>query len=75
MYIFGGVKDLRDNKRSARVTKVWLKVAKLRDICWEALCHYTPSLATLPPATLLQMGIPQYIVDSLHHQHQTPAYG
>ncbi|KAG7170917.1 Kelch domain-containing protein 10-like 1 [Homarus americanus] len=73
MYMFGGVKNLEDNKRTARVTKVWLNVGKLRDICWEALCHYTPKLPSLPPSTLLQMGIPQYIVESL--QHQTPAYG
>ncbi|XP_037778677.1 kelch domain-containing protein 10-like [Penaeus monodon] len=73
MYMFGGVKNLEENKRTARITKVWLSVGKLRDMCWEALCHYTPTLPSLPPATLLQMGIPIYIVDSL--QHQTPAYG
>lgn len=71
--MFGGVKNLEENKRTSRVTKVWLCVGKLRDICWEALCHYTPNLPSLPPSALLQMGIPQYIVDSLHHQ--TPAYG
>lgn len=73
MYMFGGVKNLEENKRTARITKVWLSVRKLRDMCWEALCHYNPTLPSLPPATLLQMGIPIYIVDSL--QHQTPAYG
>lgn len=73
MYIFGGVKDLNENIRTARITKVWLGVAKLRDMCWEALCHYCPNLPSQPPSALLAMGIPPYIVEAL--QHQTPAYG
>ncbi|XP_068224111.1 kelch domain-containing protein 10-like [Palaemon carinicauda] len=73
MYMFGGVKNLEEEKRTARVTKVWLVIGKLQDICWDALCHYAPNITSLPPATLLQMGIPMYIVDNL--QHQTPAYG
>uniref|UniRef100_A0A0P4WED7 Kelch domain-containing protein 10 n=1 Tax=Scylla olivacea TaxID=85551 RepID=A0A0P4WED7_SCYOL len=73
MYIFGGVKDLTQNTRSAYINKVWLGVARLRDMCWEALCHYCPNLPSLPPSALLAMGIPLYIVEAL--QHQTPAYG
>ncbi|KAK7007729.1 Kelch domain-containing protein 10 [Halocaridina rubra] len=73
MYMFGGVKSLLEEKRTARVTKVWLTIGKLQYICWEALCHYAPNITSLPPASLLQMGIPSYIVDNL--QHQTPACG
>ncbi|KAG0725643.1 Kelch domain-containing protein 10 [Chionoecetes opilio] len=73
MYIFGGVKDLSENIRTERINKVWLGVARLRDMCWEALCHYCPNLPSQPPSALLAMGIPPYIVEAL--QHQTPAYG
>ena len=73
MYMFGGVKNLEEEKRTARITKVWLVIGKLQDICWDALCHYMPNITSLPAATLLQMGIPFHIVDNL--QHQTPAYG
>ncbi|XP_076058838.1 kelch domain-containing protein 10-like isoform X2 [Oratosquilla oratoria] len=65
MYIFGGVKNLEANERTARIFKVWLRVAKLRDICWEAMCFYNPHLPHKSPAALLQMGIPQQIVEQL----------
>lgn len=50
MYMFGGVKDFAENTRTARITKVWLGVARLWDMCLEALRHYRHKLPPLPPA-------------------------
>lgn len=44
MYMFGGVADMRLNTRTNQVFKIWLKVPKLKDICWEALLHYNKKI-------------------------------
>ncbi|CAL4062206.1 unnamed protein product, partial [Meganyctiphanes norvegica] len=72
MLVFGGVKNIDPSMRTPSVSAVWLGIGRLRDICWDALCHYLPNICNLPPSQLLQMGIPFAIVDALQQQ-QSPA--
>lgn len=55
MYVFGGISGSRNN----HLHKMWLKIPKLSDMCWEALQHYHPTLSKAEKTTLLQVGIPQ----------------
>lgn len=56
MYVFGGIFD---GSRSNRLHKMWPRIPKLSDMCWEALQHYHPALSKADTSTLLQHGIPQ----------------
>lgn len=56
MYIFGGI--FGGMSRNNHLHKMWLKIPKLSDMCWEALQHYHPTLSKANPSTLLQSGIP-----------------
>lgn len=54
MYVFGGISGTRNN----HLHKMWLKIPKLSDMCWEALQHYHPALSKAEKTTLLQAGVP-----------------
>lgn len=55
MYIFGGISGSRNN----HLHKMWLRIPKLSDMCWEALQVYNPALNKIEKSTLLQVGVPQ----------------
>lgn len=55
MYVFGGIAGSRNN----HLHKMWTKIPKLSDMCWEALQHYHPSLSKIDKTTLLEHGVPQ----------------
>jgi len=65
MVMFGGVDDIDQNTRTNRVFSSWLSIPSLRSMAWEAVCHYQPSLANLPPAALLKEGVPRDCVEML----------
>ncbi|XP_021954639.1 kelch domain-containing protein 10 [Folsomia candida] len=66
MYMFGGVADMRLNTRTNQVFKIWLKIPKLKEICWEAVLHYNKKLRSMSHSELLKMGIPQEFVNLVH---------
>ncbi|XP_022124209.2 kelch domain-containing protein 10 homolog [Pieris rapae] len=67
MYIFGGIESLQNATcRKNKLYKMWLCIPKLSEMCWEALHSCYPKLATLKKQELLNIGIPQHIVDRVH---------
>jgi len=65
MVMFGGVDDIEQNTRTDRVFTAWLTVPSLRSMAWEAVCHYQPSISTMPHTTLLEEGVPKDCVEML----------
>ena len=67
MVMFGGVagEDEDHDMYTDRVFSAWLTIPSLRSMAWEAVCHYQPSIATLPLATLLEEGVPKECVKML----------
>ena len=43
--------------------EVWSYLSSLRQLSWEKLERTTPALATFPPVTLLQYGVPDHVLD------------
>ena len=41
------------------------RVTSLKVLAWEALCHSTPSLGSLPSSLLVEEGVPRDCVDML----------
>lgn len=66
LYTFGGVSDIEQNTRSKSVYSCWTRVCSLREMCWEALNHYYPDMDERPAESLLQEGIPQDLINTLH---------
>lgn len=66
MFVYGGVTNIRDNVRTADICRMWLKIPKLKEICWEAILFYWP---TLPYAhsryVMLEAGIPSEFLDRI----------
>lgn len=63
MYIFGGIEPKNEaTSRNNILYKVWLCIPKLSEICFEALMHFHPNLDQLDNKTLLNIGIPKYLV-------------
>lgn len=58
MYVFGGVTDMRMNTRTNQVFKIWLRVPKLKEICWEALLHYQKQIRFMSGKELVGRGVP-----------------
>lgn len=56
MYIFGGVTG--NGLRTNDLMKMWVKIPKLSEICWEALVHYYPRIADKDKSELLKSGVP-----------------
>jgi len=48
--------------------EAWSYLSSLRQLSWEELERTTPALATLPPVTLLQSGVPDHVVDIICDQ-------
>jgi len=48
--------------------EAWSYLSSLRQLSWERLERTTPALATLPPVTLLQFGVPDHVVDIICDQ-------
>ena len=65
MIMFGGVDDIEKNTRTSAVYSAWLQVPSLRSMCWEAVCHYWPHMASIPASTLMMEGVPRDCVEML----------
>ena len=68
MVMFGGVDDIDNNTRTNCVFSCWLSIPSLRSMAWEALCHYTPDIGSLPSGVLVEQGVPRDCVDLLDSQ-------
>lgn len=68
MYVFGGISGSRNND----LHRMWLKIPKLSDICWEALQHYQPMLSKAESHTLLQMGVPRKYAAQVERSKPVP---
>ncbi len=47
----------------------WVKIPKLRDMCWEALNHYYPDLDSRNVPELIAEGVPRDLLKKLHCGH------
>lgn len=56
MYLFGGTTHTQN--RTNDLFKMWTKIPKLKEICWEAIVHYCPKLTTIDSNKLIENGIP-----------------
>ena len=65
MVMFGGVDDIENNTRTNCVFSCWLSIPSLRSLAWEALCHYTPDIGSLPASLLVEQGVPRDCVELL----------
>ena len=67
MVMFGGVNRGVEGHTTIRdeVFSAWLTIPSLRSMAWEAVCHYQPSIATLPHTTLLEKGVSKEFVKML----------
>lgn len=65
-YIFGGSRLKRyETIRTNRLYKVWLRIPKLSEICWEAIVYYVPTLKMINKLDLLALGIPSEFINRL----------
>ena len=65
MYIHGGVVNIRENKRTGSLFKIWLAVPSLLELCWENLLKAFPHLPQLPVQELGDLGITQELIERL----------
>lgn len=66
IYTFGGINMYKTStQRSADVYSVWVKIPKLKEMCWEALQHYCPDLKKHPMSALRDSGIPHEFLNRL----------
>ena len=65
MVMFGGVDNIENNTRTNQVFSCWLQIPSLKVLAWEALCHSTPGLGSLPSSLLVEEGVPRDCVDML----------
>lgn len=60
MYVFGGVTSQSGGLRTNDLHRMWTKIPKLTEMCWEALIHYHPMLLIDKNVNyLLKFGIPR----------------
>lgn len=60
MYVFGGVTSQSGGLRTNELHRMWTKIPKLTEMCWEALIHYQPMLLIDKSVNyLLNFGIPR----------------
>ena len=65
MLVFGGVTKI-DDKRTADVYRIWLKVPSLKEMCWDYLCSRCPEMiCNTAKESLLQMGVPTDLADRI----------
>lgn len=67
MYVFGGIeKTKRDAPyRTNKAFKVWVKIPKLSEMCWEALTSLWPGLSKADGGVLRQAGVPERFMQRL----------
>ncbi|CAG9783896.1 unnamed protein product [Diatraea saccharalis] len=69
MYVFGGIEPKEDaTSRNNILYKVWLRIPKLSEICWEAMLNFHPNLDQVGRMNLLDIGIPIHFVNRLHSE-------
>ena len=66
MLTFGGVSSMEDNRRTSSVQSAWVKIPSLRDMAFEAVCHYAPDLAGRRVEELVREGVPKDLIGDLH---------
>jgi len=59
---------LRDLAKICNSWEAWSYLSSLRQLSWEKLERTTPALATFPPVTLLQSGVPDHVLDIICDQ-------
>lgn len=64
MVVCGGVTKI-DDKRTSNVYTVWLKVPKLKELCWQLLTQALPDMDQIPQKHLLEIGIPNDLLGRL----------
>lgn len=66
MYIFGGVTSIKRGVRTNKVFKIWLKIPKLTEMCWDVLLRYNSNLKKLKRDALMDIGIPYDFAKRVH---------
>ncbi|CAL8111185.1 unnamed protein product [Orchesella dallaii] len=66
MYVFGGVTSIKRGVRTNQVFKIWLKIPKLKEMCWDVLLRYNKNLKTLKREALMDIGIPYDFAKRVH---------
>lgn len=66
MYLFGGVTSIERSQRTNKVFKIWLKIPKLKEICWEALLSSSENVRKTTREALMEVGIPTEFVNRVH---------
>jgi len=64
MVVCGGVTKI-DDKRTSKVYTVWLKVPKLKELCWQLLTQALPDMDQIPQKRLLEIGVPNDLLGRL----------
>lgn len=64
MVVCGGVTKI-DDKRTSNVYTVWLKVPKLKELCWQLLTQALPDMDQIPQKHLLEIGVPNDLLGRL----------
>lgn len=70
MYIYGGTTISEHNRVQVNTTahKMWLKIPKLKDMCWDAITYYNENIDLHDRQALHQEGIPTCYTDRLPPQ-------
>ncbi|XP_071960810.1 kelch domain-containing protein 10-like [Antedon mediterranea] len=68
MYIHGGVKTLTGDKRSLKLSRIWLVVPNLLELCWSKVLHLIPKIQRMSVPQLWQLGIPQELIERLDYE-------
>lgn len=64
MFIFGGVEDSRDLRRTNDIYCAWMCIPKLSEICWEAVLYYI-GYKNVKKTILKQLKVPQRFINRL----------
>lgn len=65
MRIIGGL-DVTDTHRyNQKIFKVWLKMPKLAEMCWEAVVHYNPLIHHYTSEQLRWIGVPEQFIQRI----------
>ncbi|XP_057331203.1 kelch domain-containing protein 10 homolog [Microplitis mediator] len=67
LFTFGGFifsDDMEQGTCLSTLHSTWLRIPKLTDICWEAVFHYYPNLASMTEGELKSLGFPLQFLES-----------